>query len=135
MDFLIIGAGIAGLSAAITLQQYGRVLLLLKKDTEGCNTYYAAGGIASSGPWNSDYEGHIRDTLIAGDGLCHQDVVKDIVQKGANYVQQLIDWGVIFDYGKDGKLDLGQEGGHSSRRILHTGRSEERRVGKECRYR
>ncbi|MHA1720254.1 MAG: L-aspartate oxidase [Promethearchaeota archaeon] len=121
VDFLIIGAGISGLSTAIVLQQYGKVLLLLKKGYEDSNTFYAAGGIASSGPWNTDYKGHIQDTLIAGDGLCKKDVVEFIVHHGTERLKELIDWGVKFDKKSNGDFDLGKEGGHHTRRVLHRG--------------
>ena len=65
-DFLIIGAGSAGLTTAIQLQQYGKVLILAKKEIIDCNSWLAAGGVAASGPWNDDYEGHVQDTLEAG---------------------------------------------------------------------
>jgi len=121
IDFLIIGAGISGLSTAIELQKFGKVLLLLKNGYEDSNTFYAAGGIASSGPWSKDYEGHIQDTLIAGDGLCNKDVVEFVVNNGTKHLQNLIDWGVKFDKKSNGEYDLGQEGGHHTRRVLHTG--------------
>jgi L-aspartate oxidase len=121
IDFLIIGAGISGLSTAIELQKFGKVLLLLKNGYEDSNTFYAAGGIASSGPWSKDYEGHIQDTLIAGDGLCNKDVVEFVVHHGTEHLQNLIDWGVKFDKKSNGEYDLGQEGGHHTRRVLHTG--------------
>jgi len=121
IDFLIIGAGISGLSTAIELQKFGKVLLLLKKGYEDSNTFYAAGGIASSGPWSTDFEGHIQDTIIAGDGLCKEDVVEFVVRHGTERLQELIDWGVNFDKKSNGDFDLGQEGGHHTRRVLHTG--------------
>ncbi len=120
-DYLIIGGGIAGLSAAITLQKYGKVRILMKRRYNDCNTYYAAGGIAGSGPWSADFEGHIKDTLEAGDGLCDEQIVRAIIQKGTSRLQALMDWGIKFDRDADGNLNLGREGGHHSRRVLHTG--------------
>ncbi len=119
IDFLIIGGGIAGLSTALELQRFGQVLILTKKKQIDSNTYYAAGGIAASGPWSDDFEGHVKDTLIAGDGLCNKEVVRKIIQKGTERVKALINWGMKFDKKEGGILDLGREGGHHSRRILH----------------
>ncbi|WP_371802992.1 L-aspartate oxidase [Candidatus Lokiarchaeum ossiferum] len=119
-DYLIIGGGIAGLSAAISLQKYGNVLILMKRKHNDCNTYYAAGGIAGSGPWSADFEGHISDTLEAGDGLCDPDVVRSIIHKGTSCLQDLMGWGIEFDRDEEGILDLGREGGHHTRRVLHT---------------
>ncbi len=121
IDFLIIGAGIAGLSTAIALQQYGHVLILYKQTDKDCNTYYAAGGIACSGPWSQEFEGHVQDTLNAGDGLCKESVVREIIEKGSAAVEELINWGVEFDKNQSGELDLGREGGHHTRRVLHSG--------------
>ena len=120
-DFLIIGGGIAGLSAAIALQSYGKVLILVKLGLNDCNTFYAAGGIACSGPWSDDYEGHIRDTLEAGDGICEEAVVRYIVNHGEQRIEELMAWGLDFDKDAEGNLDLGREGGHMTRRVLHTG--------------
>jgi L-aspartate oxidase len=121
VDFLIIGAGIAGLSTAIELQKYGKVLVILKKDFDDCNTHFAAGGIASSGPWSDDFEGHIKDTMVAGCDLCDPDVVEYIVRKGPENLQRLFDWGMEFDKNDNGEYNLGREGGHHTRRVLHTG--------------
>ncbi|MHA1775555.1 MAG: L-aspartate oxidase [Promethearchaeota archaeon] len=121
IDFLIIGGGISGLSAALELQRYGNVLIIVKKSIHDSNTFFAAGGIAASGPWSKDYEGHIKDTLLAGDGLCNEKVVREIIQKGTERVQDLISWGMNFDLKEPGKLDLGREGGHHERRVLHFG--------------
>jgi L-aspartate oxidase len=122
-DFIVIGAGIAGLSTAIQLQKYGgKTLVLLKRDFEDSSTHFAAGGIASSGPWvhDPDLESHIKDTLEAGDGLCREEVVRKILTLGPNRIQDLIDWGVKFDTLQNGDYDLGREGGHSVRRVLHS---------------
>ena len=121
IDFLILGAGVSGLSAAISLQQYGKVLILTKKNRHECNTYYAAGGIACSGPWSDDFEGHIKDTLVAGDGLCDKEVIEYIVKGGQKRIEELIDWGIDFDKTETGEYDMGREGGHHTRRILHNG--------------
>src|SRR5271157_1118231 len=120
VDFLVIGAGCAGLSTALQLQKFGNVLVLAKKGLDDCNSWWAAGGIAASGPWNDDYEGHIQDTLEAGDGLCNETTVRFIVNKSTERIQDLMDWGLEFDASETGEFELGQEGGHHTRRILHT---------------
>jgi len=117
-DFLIIGAGISGLSAALALEKYGKVLILTKGNKQS-NTYYAAGGIAASGPWSDDFEGHIQDTIIAGDGLCDPEVVHEIIHKGTERIKDLLGWGVDFDKKSPTQFDLGKEGGHHTRRVLH----------------
>ena len=120
IDFLVIGAGSAGLSTALQLQKFGNVLVLAKKGLDDCNSWWAAGGIAASGPWNDDYEGHVQDTLEAGDGLCNETTVRFIVNKSTERIQDLMDWGLEFDASETGEFELGQEGGHHTRRILHT---------------
>ncbi len=77
-------------------------------------------GVAASGPWNDDYEGHVQDTLEAGDGLCNEDAVRFIVNHSTERIQDLVDWGLHFDVSDTGEFELGQEGGHHTRRILHT---------------
>jgi L-aspartate oxidase len=121
IDFLIIGGGIAGLTTAIRLQKYGQVLVLIKKSEEECNTAWAAGGIACSGPWSTDFEGHVRDTLEAGDGICNENAVRFIVEHGADRIQDMVSWGLKFDVDAKGEFDLGREGGHHVRRVLHVG--------------
>jgi L-aspartate oxidase len=121
VDFLIIGAGVAGLSAAIPLQEFGKVLVLMKKGVDDCNTYNAAGGVAASGPWSDNFEGHVKDTITAGAGLCNEEVIREIVDKGTERIKELMQWGLEFDRNSDGDLDMGMEGGHHSRRVLHTG--------------
>jgi len=122
VDFLILGAGVAGLSTAIQLQKYGKVLVLAKETIQNCNTQKAAGGISCV--WNKEnkddsYEKHIQDTLIAGDGLCKRDVVEYIVKNGPERISELINWGIGFDKLPNGRYNLAKEGGHSKRRIFH----------------
>jgi len=127
VDFLIIGAGSAGLSTAIQLQKYGKVLVLAKKTLDDASSNWAAGGVAATGPWIPDfnvgnaYDAHVADTLEAGDGLCNEETVRFIVKHGTDRIQNLIDWGLQFDVHEEtGEFDLGREGGHHIRRILHT---------------
>ena len=118
-DFLVIGSGIAGLRAALSLADVGAVVILTKADPSESNTGYAQGGIAAAmGPDDSP-ELHACDTMAAGDGLCVPAAVDVLVREGPHYVGQLIDWGAAFDRTPDGQLALGREGAHSVRRVLH----------------
>ena len=135
-DFLILGSGIAGLSFALKVAPHGRVAIVTKKDRAESNTNYAQGGIASVTSKEDSFESHVQDTLTAGAGLCKESVVRTIVEEGPARIAELIALGMKFseseapseDGGK--QLDLGREGGHSERRILHakdvTGREIER---------
>ena len=122
-DFLVIGAGIAGLSFALRAARHGSVIVLTKGDAYESNTAWAQGGIASVlAPGERDpgdtEESHIGDTLDAGAGLCKEAAVRIIVQEGDAAIRDLLDYGVSFDR-EDGHFLLGKEGGHSHRRILH----------------
>src|SRR5688572_14839690 len=118
-DFLVIGSGIAGLRAALSLAEAGDVVVLTKADPRESNTGYAQGGIAAAiGPDDSS-ELHARDTMAAGDGLCLPEAVDVLVREGPRYVRELIDWGAAFDRDADGGPALGREGAHSVRRVLH----------------
>jgi L-aspartate oxidase len=132
-DFLIIGSGIAGLRAAVTLQSRGRVLILTKSDRGAGSTGYAQGGIAAAvGPDDSPDQ-HFADTIAAGDGLCDEAAVRVLVEHGPRYVGELESWGAAFDRHADGTLDLAREGAHAVRRVLHaqdaTGREISRVLG------
>lgn len=128
-DFLIIGSGIAGLSYALRVAEFGSVSIITKKEKADSNTNLAQGGIAAVISNDDSFELHIRDTLIAGDGLCHIEAVETLVYEGPKRLNELIDIGVKFTT-KYGKLDLGREGGHSRNRIVHaqdlTGKEIER---------
>lgn len=134
VDFLVLGSGIAGLSFALNVCKYGRVALITKKSDTESNTNHAQGGIASVTSSDDSFDLHIRDTLIAGAGLCHEDAVFILVHEGPQYVRELVELGVKFsmETNAEGKLtySLGREGGHSKRRILHaadlTGKEIER---------
>ncbi len=129
-DFLVIGSGVAGLSFAIRAAEAGTVCVVTKKESAESNTNYAQGGIAAVMHPGDDVEDHIEDTLVAGAGLCHEDVVRMVVTEGPERVRDLIDLGARFDRDPDGDLHLGREGGHSAHRIVHaedmTGREVER---------
>ncbi|MBI3500235.1 MAG: L-aspartate oxidase [Bacteroidetes bacterium] len=119
VDFLIIGSGIAGLSYALKVAPYGKVLILTKANEDESNTKYAQGGIAAVMHSPDSYEKHIQDTLICGDGLCDEEVVRMVVTESTERIKELIEWGAQFDKNPKGEFDLGKEGGHSENRILH----------------
>lgn len=119
-DLIVIGSGIAGLSFAIKTAANGlRVAVVTKKASAESNTNHAQGGIACVFDKTDDFENHVRDTLIAGDGLCDEAVTRAIVEAAPARIRELIDIGVDFSKSADGGYDLTREGGHSHRRILH----------------
>lgn len=118
-DFLIIGSGIAGLSFALKVADYGKVCLLTKANLDDTNTRYAQGGIAAVTYQPDNFEKHIQDTLICGDGVCDEEVVRMVIEEAPKQIKELIKWGVCFDRKPDGGYDLNREGGHSEHRILH----------------
>jgi L-aspartate oxidase len=124
-DYLVLGSGIAGLSFALKVAPRGRVAIVTKKGRAESNTNYAQGGIAAVTAKDDSFELHIRDTLAAGAGLCKEKIVRTVVEEGPDRIQELIDLGMKFseseNRAEDGsrELDLGREGGHSRRRILH----------------
>jgi L-aspartate oxidase len=122
-DYLVVGSGIGGLFLALKLGDCGTVRIVTKKDRAESNTNYAQGGIACVVGADDSYEDHIRDTMEVGDGLCREDVVRAIVEEGPSRVRELIALGIEFDASNHrlGEFDLGREGGHSRRRVLHTG--------------
>jgi L-aspartate oxidase len=119
-ETVVIGSGLAGLSAAYHSSKYGNVAIVTKSQLDISNSYYAQGGIAAVIDPNDSTEFHIQDTLEAGRGLCDIDAVEVMVTEGRDRVLDLIAMGMEFDK-KDGQLELGLEGGHSQRRILHAG--------------
>jgi L-aspartate oxidase len=136
-DFLIIGSGVAGLTFALKVAQYGDVALVTKKEIMESNTAHAQGGVASVFSRLDSFDLHIQDTLAAGDGLCNREVVETVVKNGPDRIRDLINLGVNFNVNEDLSaggspldLDLGREGGHSEKRIVHaqdmTGREIER---------
>jgi len=129
-DFLVIGSGIAGLRAAISLAETGDVVMLTKADPRESNTGYAQGGIAAAiGPDDSP-DLHFSDTVAAGDGLCVPEAVGVLVTDGPRYVKELIAWGVAFDRESAGAPALGREAAHSVRRVLHARDTPGREIGR-----
>ncbi len=123
-DYLVMGSGIAGLMSALHLSRHGRVLVVTKKDRAESNTNYAQGGIACVMDSDDSFAQHVADTLDAGAGLCHEDVVREIVSNGPARITELERFGLKFAglTGDGGRTyDLGREGGHSQRRVLHAG--------------
>ncbi len=118
-DFLIIGSGIAGLTFALKVAPYGKVLIITKANADESNTKYAQGGIAGVLQAPDSFEEHIKDTLIAGAGLCDEKVVRTVITEGADRIREIIDWGTRFDKNESGNYDLAKEGGHSAHRVLH----------------
>jgi L-aspartate oxidase len=132
-DFVVLGSGIAGLTFALQVAERGRVAVVTKKNRAESNTNYAQGGIACVTSTEDTFDLHVRDTLEAGAGLCREKVVRGIVEEGPARIKELIELGMSFTERENGaghELDLGREGGHSKRRILHakdvTGREIER---------
>jgi L-aspartate oxidase len=128
-DFLIVGAGIAGLSLALKIAQLGSVQIVAKREASDSNTNFAQGGIASVLARDDSFDLHIGDTLRAGVGLCREPIVEMVVREGPERIAELIRLGVEFT--RTGReLSLGREGGHSRNRIVHcqdlTGREMER---------
>src|SRR2546423_3729732 len=131
VDFLVLGSGIAGLSFALRASKRGSVLVLAKRGRSESNTAYAQGGIAAVLGQGDTVESHVKDTLVAGAGLCREEAVRVAVSEGPARVRELIDLGAEFT--RDATplaYHLTREGGHSARRVLHaadlTGREVER---------
>lgn len=132
-DYLVVGSGLAGLYAALKAAEHGTVLIVTKRDADECNTRYAQGGIACVVTEQDSVDVHVEDTIRAGAGLCKGDVVRTIVSSGPECVNDLIHMGVHFTTrselgeGDDPAdetgvpYDLGREGGHTKRRVLHSG--------------
>jgi L-aspartate oxidase len=118
-DFLVLGSGLAGLYAALEFGGRGRVGLVTKRGLTDSSTALAQGGIAAVTSPDDDVTLHAQDTVRAGAGLCHEEVVETVVREGPRRVAELIQLGVEFTKEQGGGYDLGMEGGHSRRRILH----------------
>jgi L-aspartate oxidase len=134
-DYIVVGAGVAGLRAAIELGQHGRVLCLAKLEWSESNTNYAQGGIAAALSDEDQIGLHLQDTLAAGDGLCDSDAATILVEEGPERIEELIKWGTEFD--RNGtKLAFTREGAHSRNRVLHAaGDSTGREIGRALYHR
>jgi len=121
-DFVVIGSGIAGLSFALKAAKHGSVAVITKRKGADTNTAWAQGGIACVTSDEDSFQLHVRDTLEAGAGLCDENVVRTVVTEGPARIQELVDLGMQFDEREVSghrEFDLGREGGHSKRRVLH----------------
>jgi L-aspartate oxidase len=122
-DFVVVGSGIAGLSFALKAASKGTVAVVTKRTLVDSNTAWAQGGVACVVSNEDSFDLHIRDTLEAGAGLCHEDAVRAVVTEGPQRIKELMDLGLHFDERETPsgtvELDLGKEGGHSKRRVLH----------------
>jgi len=117
-DVLVLGGGLAGLRAALAVDPGLSVLVVNKDDLNESSSQWAQGGIAGVIDPEDRFDSHVADTLAAGGGLCHPDVVEGVVREAPDRIAELIGWGTQFDL-RDGGLDLGREGGHSHNRIVH----------------
>ncbi len=130
VDFLVLGSGIAGLFYALQVAEHGKVAIVTKKQAAQSATNFAQGGIAAVVSEDDSIDAHVADTLEAGAGLCREEVVRFVVERGGRTIEQLGKLGVDFDRSADGDFALGREGGHTERRVLHhkdaTGREIER---------
>ena len=121
-DFVVIGSGIAGLTFALKAARHGSVAVITKRKGADTNTAWAQGGVACVTSDEDSFELHLRDTLEAGAGLCDESVVRTIVTEGPARIRELTELGLHFDervVGGQSEPDLGREGGHSKRRVLH----------------
>jgi L-aspartate oxidase len=129
-DFIVVGAGIAGLRASVELANAGRVLCLAKLEVTESNTQYAQGGIAAALSDDDEVSLHLDDTLKAGDGLCSEDAARILVEEGPARIEELIEWGTQFDRAGS-KIAFTREGAHSRSRVLHAhGDSTGREIGR-----
>jgi L-aspartate oxidase len=129
-DFIVVGAGIAGLRASVELASAGRVLCLAKREVTESNTQYAQGGIAAALSDDDEVRLHLEDTLKAGDGLCNEEAARILVEEGPPRIEELIEWGTEFDRAGT-KIAFTREGAHSRNRVLHAhGDSTGREIGR-----
>ncbi|MBQ2097850.1 MAG: FAD-dependent oxidoreductase, partial [Bacteroidales bacterium] len=118
-DFLVVGSGVAGLTFALKAAEIGKVLIVTKASVTDANTNFAQGGIAAVTDITDSFEKHIHDTMVAGDFLSKENIVKIVVEEAPARIKDLVDYGIDFDRRPDGSFDLHKEGGHSDFRILH----------------
>src|SRR5438445_8558286 len=130
VDFIVVGAGVAGLRAAIALADAGKVLVLAKQELSESATQYAQGGIAVALSDEDEISLHLQDTINAGDGIVNEEAARVLVEEGPERIQELIEWGTQFD--RNGtRLTFTREAAHSRSRILHAhGDSTGREIGR-----
>src|SRR3954453_20217176 len=121
VDVVVVGSGIAGLTAALKARELGSVLVVTKDVVASGSTQWAQGGIAAALSPEDSPEDHLHDTLVAGAGLCDPDAVRALVTEGPDAVRELIDLGTRFDLLANGEISLTREGGHHRNRIAHSG--------------
>jgi L-aspartate oxidase len=123
VNYLVIGSGVAGLTFSVKVAEKfpdRKVIIVTKSNEEESNTKYAQGGVAIVlNAENDSFKKHIEDTLMAGDGLCNEEVVEMVIKEGPNRLKELLMWGANFDVDASGEFDLGKEGGHSEYRVVH----------------
>jgi L-aspartate oxidase len=120
-DVVVVGSGVAGLTAALHATRAGRVLLVTKVLVDAGSTRWAQGGVAAALGTDDSAEDHLQDTLVAGVGLCDEDAVRVLCTEGPGRLRELIALGAAFDRDADGELSLTREGGHHRNRIVHAG--------------
>ncbi|HVU04724.1 MAG TPA: L-aspartate oxidase [Polyangiaceae bacterium] len=120
-DYLVLGGGVAGLSFALTAARHGEVTLVTKRGRDDTATQWAQGGVSAVLSPEDSFERHAQDTREAGAGLCHDVVVDLCVRDAPDGIRWLMDLGAEFSRAEDGSLDLGREGGHTARRVVHAG--------------
>jgi L-aspartate oxidase len=133
-DTLVIGAGAAGLRAAMAAAEHGECIVLSKGPLKHTNTAWAQGGIAGVTDRADTFDAHVRDTHEAGAGLCDHPAVERVIRGAPARMQELIDWGMRFDRDPSGIIMLGREGGHSASRILHADGDATGRELQRCLY-
>src|SRR5262250_1689555 len=130
VDFIVVGAGVAGLRAAIALADAGKILVLAKQELTESATQYAQGGIAVALSDEDEISLHLQDTIIAGDGIVNPEAARVLVEEGPQRIQELIEWGTQFDRSGT-RLTFTREAAHSRSRILHAhGDSTGREIGR-----
>ena len=120
-DVVVVGSGVAGLTAALHASSAGEVLLVTKVLVDDGSTRWAQGGVAAALGADDSPEDHLQDTLVAGVGLCDVEAVRVLCTEGPERLRQLIEWGAAFDRDPSGELSLTREGGHHRDRIVHAG--------------
>ncbi len=119
-DYLVLGSGLAGLYFALRASEHGRVVVATKRAPTDANTAWAQGGVAGVLDPEDRIDAHVADTLRTGDGLCHEDIVALCAREAPAHIRRLADeLGVTFDRDAEGHFELGREGGHTARRIVH----------------